>query len=69
MDTDDPVQLLTASDAAGILGLSRDMVRIVGQRGELPAQRSANGYFLFRREDVEQLARERAANANKRRTR
>jgi len=56
----DADQLLTASDAARILGLSRDMVRILSQKGRLPAQRAANGYYLFRRGDVENLARERA---------
>ena len=56
----DADQLLTASDAARILGLSRDMVRILSQKGRLPAQRAANGYYLFRRGDVENLARVRA---------
>jgi len=56
----DADQLLTASDAARILGLSRDMVRILSQKGRLPAQRTANGYYLFRRGDVENLARVRA---------
>jgi predicted site-specific integrase-resolvase len=53
-------QLLTASDAARILGLSRDMVRILSNKGILPSQRAANGYHLFRRGDVEELARKRA---------
>jgi predicted site-specific integrase-resolvase len=53
-------QLLTASDAARILGLSRDMVRILSNKGVLPSQRAANGYHLFRRGDVEELARKRA---------
>jgi DNA-binding transcriptional MerR regulator len=57
---DERDQLLTASDAARILGLSRDMVRILSQKGILPSQRTANGYHLFRRGDVEKLARERA---------
>jgi DNA-binding transcriptional MerR regulator len=61
MTTDDRDQLLTASDAARILGLSRDMVRILSQKGVLPSQRAANGYHLFRRGDVEELARKRAA--------
>jgi DNA-binding transcriptional MerR regulator len=60
MTSDDPDQLLTASDAARILGLSRDMVRILGQKGILPSLRAANGYHLFRRRDVEDLARQRA---------
>lgn len=60
MTTDDRDQLLTASDAGRVLGLSRDMVRILSRRGILPAQRAANGYHLFRRGDVEELARKRA---------
>lgn len=59
MNADDD-ELLTASDAARILGLSRDMVRILASKGALPSQRAANGYHLFRRGDVEQLARVRA---------
>ncbi|WP_224247442.1 helix-turn-helix domain-containing protein [Hyalangium gracile] len=58
---EDPEQLLTASDAARILGLSRDMVRILAHKGRLRALRAANGYHLFRRGDVEELARLRAA--------
>ena len=60
MNDDDQDQLLTASDAARILGLSRDMVRILSHKGVLRSQRAANGYHLFRRRDVEELARERA---------
>lgn len=57
---ENPEELLTATDAGRILGLSRDMVRILSQRGRLPAQRASNGYYLFRRADVEHLALERA---------
>ncbi len=56
----DPDQILTAIDAARILGLSTDMVRVLTQKGQLPSTRAANGYHLFRRADVEHLARERA---------
>jgi DNA-binding transcriptional MerR regulator len=57
MDSAD--DLLTATDAGRILGLSRDMVRILSVKGRLAAQRASNGYYLFRRADVEQLALER----------
>lgn len=53
-------QLLTASDAARILGLSQDMVRILTQKGRPRSMRAAHGYHLFRRGDVEDLARLRA---------
>jgi DNA-binding transcriptional MerR regulator len=66
----DPEQLLTAIDAARILGLSTDMVRVLTQKGRLPSLRAANGYHLFRRGDVERLAevraRERAERAERR---
>ncbi len=56
----DPEQILTAIDAARILGLSTDMVRVLTRKGRLPSIRAANGYHLFRRRDVERLAGERA---------
>jgi hypothetical protein len=37
------------------------MVRILSHKGILPALRAANGYHLFKRRDVEALARKRAA--------
>ena len=55
----DPDQLLTAIDAARILGLSTDMVRLLTKNGRLPSTRTANGYYLFRRGDVERLRAER----------
>jgi excisionase family DNA binding protein len=59
MPNTDVDQLLTASDAARILGLSKDTVRLLARRGRLPSTRTANGYHLFRRGDVERLASER----------
>jgi hypothetical protein len=56
----DPDQILTSSDAARILGLSRDMLRILRMNQRLPSLRAANGYYLFKRGDVEALATERA---------
>ena len=53
-------ELLTVGDAAALLGLSGEMVRVLHRRGKLSAQRTAGGYRLFRRGDVERLARERA---------
>jgi excisionase family DNA binding protein len=55
------VDLLTPADAAHILGLSVDMVRILAAEGQLPtAIQTARGARLFRREDVEELAAARA---------
>lgn len=55
------VDLLTPADAARLLDLSVDMVRILATKGQLAtAARTARGARLFRREDVEELAATRA---------
>ena len=59
----DPNDLMTPSDAARILNLSADSVRVLGDSGRLPALRTVSGRRLFRRGDVEQLAAARAAAA------
>jgi hypothetical protein len=59
-------QLLLASDAARIRGLSRDTGPAWGLSGRLPATRAANGYLLFRRQNVEELARQRDEGASRR---
>jgi excisionase family DNA binding protein len=53
------LDLLTVGDAAAILGLSPDMVRVLHRQGRLPALRTPRGNRLFERRDVERLARER----------
>jgi excisionase family DNA binding protein len=55
-----PDDLMTTGDAARMLGLSTDMVRLLERDGRLPAQRTINGFRLFRRGDVEKLVAERA---------
>ena len=53
--------LLTTADAAKILGLSADMVRVLARDGRLPATAaSVRGLRLFLRRDVEALAADRA---------
>ena len=61
--TGDPNDLMTPSDAARILGLSADSVRVLGDSGRLPALRTVSGRRLFKRGDVEHLAAERARAA------
>ena len=56
----DPNDLLTPSDAARVLGLSADSVRVLSDNGRLPAMRTVGGRRLFRRADVDKLAVERA---------
>lgn len=55
------VDLLTPADAARLLGLSVDMVRILATKGQLAtAAKTTRGARLFRRDDVEELAATRA---------
>jgi excisionase family DNA binding protein len=58
----DPNDLLTPSDAARVLGLSADSVRVLSDSGRLPSMRTIGGRRLFRRGDVDRLALERANN-------
>ncbi len=60
MDTD-PDQLLTPAEAARLLGLSADMVRVLANQGRLATLRTVTGRRLFRRGEVERLATARAA--------
>lgn len=56
----DVPELLTVGDAAELLGLSADMVRVLHRQGELnEAFLTPRGVRLFRRADVERLARAR----------
>jgi len=59
----DPNDLMTPSDAARVLGLSADSVRVLSDSGRLPAMRTVSGRRLFRRGDVDRLAAERAQTA------
>ena len=58
--TPDPNDLLTPSDAARVLGLSADPVRVLSDTGRLPSMRTVSGRRLFRRADVDRLAVQRA---------
>ena len=63
-ETTDPNDLMTPSDAARILGLSADSVRVLSDNGRLPAMRTVSGRRLFRRGDVDRLAAQRAQRAD-----
>jgi excisionase family DNA binding protein len=52
------IPLLT-SEAARILEVTPETVRLWADSGRLPAVKTARGVRLFEREDVERLARER----------
>jgi excisionase family DNA binding protein len=57
---DGPDDLMTATDAGRILGVSVDMVRVLARNGGLPFMSTIGGVRLFRRADVDALARVRA---------
>jgi excisionase family DNA binding protein len=58
--TADPNDLMTASDAARIIGVSVDMVRLLARGGKLAFLSTIRGVRLFRRADVDALALRRA---------
>jgi DNA-binding transcriptional MerR regulator len=54
-------ELLMASEAARLLGMSPENVRLLERKGRLRAKKTPSGIRLFMRRDVERLARERQA--------
>ena len=62
----DDVDLLLPSAAGRLLGVSSTTIRNWIYAGKLPAIRLSGGVRAIRREDVEQLAGERAAQTAKR---
>jgi excisionase family DNA binding protein len=54
-------QILGTTDAALRLGCSPEWVRRLADEGRLPVERTINGTRIFRSDDVEALARQRAA--------
>jgi excisionase family DNA binding protein len=61
--TTDPV---LSGEAAQILHVSVDTVRLWERLGRLRAMKTSRGVRLFERRDVERLAREREATAHER---
>ena len=51
-------ELFTASAAARFLGRSAESIRAYERAGKLPAIRTTTGVRLFRRDDLERLARQ-----------
>ncbi len=63
----DPEELLTISAASRILEVSTETLRRWNKTGRLPAQRtggSSRGIHLFRRADLEALAKERSKRSS-----
>ena len=53
------LELLSCADVGRVLKVGPQRVRQLERTGRLPAIRTAGGWRLFRREDVERLAAER----------
>lgn len=56
----EPADLVALGEATRILKCSQELTRRLGDTGELPFIRLGNGHRIYRRADVERLARERA---------
>lgn len=56
----DASRYLTTADVARLLGLVPATVRLLARAGRLPHTATASGTRLYRLDDVERLARERA---------
>ena len=59
MNLQTSIDLVLSGEAARILNVSVDTVRLWERLGRLPALKTATGVRLFDRRDVERLARER----------
>lgn len=62
----DAEQLMTAADAAKVLGVVPNSVRRLTDTGELPSIRTVDGFRLIKQSDVERLAAARAASTGSR---
>lgn len=62
-DLVEPVQKLTTQDAARVLRMTDAGVRYLAHHRQLPFERTRSGQFLFRSDDVERIAGERAHGA------
>lgn len=50
-----PEKLLTAEEAAGLLGISEEEIKKMVEKGELPAYKVGGRFLRFRREQVEAI--------------
>ena len=57
---DAPARYLLTNDAARLLNVSPQTIRLWERTGRLPAVKTTRGVRLFDRRDVERLARERS---------
>ncbi len=63
------MELLASSDVSRILGVGPERVRQLADEGRLPFIRTESGWRVFRRSDVERLAKERSAAESARQAR
>lgn len=63
------VELMLAADAAKVLELLPDMVRILARKGELPSLQTPGGVHIFRERDVHALVERRKRDREARRAR
>lgn len=61
----DAMQLLTSFEAAQILGCAPDTIRLMARLGRLPIEIETRAGRLFRRDVIENIARQRREEANK----
>lgn len=54
-------EILTSSGAARLIGVSLDTLRLWTRAGRIPHVRTDNGMALYRRDELEPIARERAS--------
>ncbi|MEE9499825.1 MAG: helix-turn-helix domain-containing protein [Candidatus Omnitrophota bacterium] len=50
-----PEKLLTAEEAAGLLGISEEEIKKMVKKGELPAYQIGGRFLRFRREQIEAI--------------
>ncbi len=63
-------EYVKVAEAAEILGVSQGTVRAWAEDGKLPVSRNpANGYRLFRREDLDDFLKQAARRINNRKPR
>ena len=61
------MELMLAADAAKVLELSPDMVRILARRGEPPSLQTPGGVREFKKSDIDALAARRRRERGARR--
>jgi excisionase family DNA binding protein len=59
----DSNDLVLTAEAARLIGVSAETIRLWERLGRLPARRTPGGVRVFRRSDVENCARERQTHA------